>query len=455
MAAVRTLKLNLLADTKNFTRGLDHANAQSQTFSNKMGNALKSVAKSAALAGVAVAGAAVAFGVDAVKAAIEDEKSQTRLAKALKNVTGATKSQVSQVEDLITKMQFQYGIADSKLRPAYQRLITSTKDYTKTEQLLQLALDVSAGTGKDVETVANALGKAYDGNTTALKRLGVPLDANKLKTEGMKYATEQLAKVYAGQAQASADTFEGKMRILNERFGEFKESVGQKLMPVLMRAMDYFQQTVIPTLEQVGAGFSGKETSVSNKVRSLAKALGEPVANTPGYNVGAALKQVADAFIEMIDAFSTKPGDVSDTESALQRLADALTSIANAFEKIGKAWSKARQAFEFLATNKFAKWTPIGIGAQVNKFFIDKLSGKALGGPVMRGTSYLVGEHGPEIFTPSASGNITPNGRINGGTTIINLNGIVDAESARRSIEALLKQSSLRTGAVNFVGGAL
>ena len=188
MAAIRTLKLNLLADTKNFSTGLDQANKQTQSFSSKIGNSLKTVAKSAALAGVAIAGAAVALGVDAVKAAIEDEKSQTRLAKALKNTTNATKAQVKQVEDLITKMQFQYGVADSELRPAYQRIIASTKDFTKTQQLLQLALDVSAGTGRSVETVAMALSRAYDGNTTALKKLGVPLDANKLKTEGFDYA---------------------------------------------------------------------------------------------------------------------------------------------------------------------------------------------------------------------------------------------------------------------------
>jgi len=456
MAAIRTLKLNLLADTKNFSTGLDHANKQTQSFSSKIGNSLKTVAKSAALAGVAVAGAAVAFGVDAVKAAIEDEKSQTRLAKALKNTTNATKAQVKQVEDLITKMQFQYGVADSELRPAYQRIIASTKDFTKTQQLLQLALDVSAGTGRSVETVAMALSRAYDGNTTALKKLGVPLDANKLKTEGFDYAVQKLGKTFGGQAQANADTFAGKMKILSERWNEFKEGAGEKLIGPLMKVMNYVQNTVIPTMQQMGDGFSGKKSSVSNKVKALADGLGEPIANTPGYNLGMAIRDLAESFKTLLDAFSAPTDGADKQTSTLQTFANAITSVAKAIDTLAAAYRKLAPIIKEIPDQFLDPFGDVKIEWQSPSKWWGNITGrKALGGPVMGRTPYLVGEHGPELFVPSGSGNIVPNGRVGGGTTIINLNGIIDSESARRSIERVLQQSGLRSGAVNFNAGAL
>jgi hypothetical protein len=51
-----------------------------------------------------------------------------------------------------------------------------------------------------------------------------------------------------------------------------------------------------------------------------------------------------------------------------------------------------------------------------------RIPGRASGGPVMAGNSYIVGEKGPELFTPSSSGNITPNG-VGGNTITVNVNG--------------------------------
>ncbi len=126
--------------------------------------------------------AAIKIGVDAVKAAIEDEKAQISLAQTLKNVTKATDAQVKATEDYIDKTARATGIADDQLRPSLDRLVRSTQDVTKAQKLQQLALDIAAGTGKDLATVTEALGKAYDGNLGALKRIGVPLDENIIKT---------------------------------------------------------------------------------------------------------------------------------------------------------------------------------------------------------------------------------------------------------------------------------
>jgi hypothetical protein len=400
---------------------------------------------------------AVAFGVDAVKAALEDEKSQTRLAKALKNTTKATKTQIASVEALITKMQFQYGVADNKLRPAFQRLVQGTQSITKSQDLLQTALDLSAATGRDVETTALALSKAYNGNIGALKRLGIPISDNIVKAKDFNGAMKIVNTTVGGQAAVAADTFAGRMRILGERFGEFKEGIGYKLIPPLTKLMDYIEQTVVPLLGQVGDGFSGKETSVSNKVATLARGLGTPVANTPGYNLGKALKEVADSLLALFKALSQSgSANIDGTKSNIQLLADAMVSLANGINEVGKAV----QFIEKIQPKgplwqKLIKLSPIGMVTTLGIQGVKGLTGKALGGPVIGGRPYMVGEHGPELFTPMGGGTITPNSRLNNGGVTIVMNGIIDGESARRSIERVLQQSSIRTGAVNLVGSAL
>lgn len=460
MANIRTLKLNLLADTKDFATGIKKASGQTQSFSDSVKGSMKSLAKSAALAGVAVAGMAVAFGVDAVKAALEDEKSQVKLAKALKNTTHATKTQIKSVEDLISKMQFQYGIADDKLRPAFQRLVQGTSSLTKSQNLLQTALDVSAGTGKDVETVSLSLAKAYNGNLGALKRLGIQIPDNIVKSKNFAAAMKIVNETFGGQAQAAADTFSGKMRILSQRFGEFKEGIGYKLIGPLTKVMDYIQTTVVPLLGQVGDGFAGKETSVSNKVKALARGLGDPVANTPGYNLGKSLKEVADSLQLLFDALlAGGKTNIDGTKNNIQTLADAMVSLANGINDVSKAVSylskltpKGPLWQKLLLLNPANLVSTLGGKALQNKFFN---GGRALGGPVTGGRSYMVGEHGPELFTPMGGGTITPNSRLNNGGVTIVMNGIIDGESARRSIERVLQQSSIRTGTVNLVGNAI
>ena len=168
---------------------------------------------------------AAAFAVDAVKAAAADQKSQKQLALALKNTTKATNTQIKAVEKWITKQQFAYGVSDTKLRPALAKLTRVTGDVTKAQDLLSLAMDVAAGTGKDLSTVTDALVKAQNGNLGALKRLGVPLSDTIIKTKDLAAANDLMAKSYGGAAAANADTFSGKLAIFNERIGEAKEAI--------------------------------------------------------------------------------------------------------------------------------------------------------------------------------------------------------------------------------------
>ncbi len=246
MAGSRTLKLSILADVADLKKNLDTGSKEVEGFGGKLEKFGKVAAAAFAAAAAAAAAYAVKLAVDGVKAAIEDEAAQLRLANALKNVTGATEAQISAVEEQILKTSLATGVADDQLRPALQRLAVATGSVTESQDLLNLALDISAATGKSVEAVSNALGKAYEGNTGSLTRLGVGLSAAEIKTLGLEGTVKQLADTFGGAATVQANTFEGQIARLKVGFDEAKESVGAALLPTLQRLLDYFINTVIP-----------------------------------------------------------------------------------------------------------------------------------------------------------------------------------------------------------------
>jgi len=246
MAGSRTLKLSILADVADLKKNLDTGSKEVEGFGGKLEKFGKVAAAAFAAAAAAAAAYAVKLAVDGVKAAIEDEAAQLRLANALKNVTGATEAQIAAVEDQILKTSLATGVADDQLRPALQRLATATGSVTQSQDLLNLALDISAATGKSVESVSNALGKAYEGNTGALTRLGVGLSTAEIKTLGLEGTVKQLADTFGGAATVQANTFEGQIQRLRVGFDEAKESLGARLLPILQQTLDYVINTVIP-----------------------------------------------------------------------------------------------------------------------------------------------------------------------------------------------------------------
>ena len=140
----------------------------------KQAIAMKVVGGAIATAGVAATAFAIKIGRDGVRAALADEKSLAMLNKTLLNVGEGFRS--DSVNQFIDNLMFTTGIADDELRPALNRLLLATGSVTEAQSLLSTALDVSAGTGRDLESVTAALAKAASGQTTALSRLGVGLD---------------------------------------------------------------------------------------------------------------------------------------------------------------------------------------------------------------------------------------------------------------------------------------
>lgn len=218
----------------------------------KSSGKLKKFAKigaGAVAAGALVAGKAL---FDMTKAAIEDEKSQAILAKTLKNTTGATKAQIDAVEDWVTAQGKALGVADDDLRPALQRLAEATGDVGKAQKLASLAMDISAGTGKSLKTVSEALAKAQMGNVGALSRYGI--QTRNAAGEMMKFdeVTKKASQTFAGQASKAADTTAGKFARVKLQFEEIKETIGAKLIPVAEKLADWFLREGIPAIEKMG-----------------------------------------------------------------------------------------------------------------------------------------------------------------------------------------------------------
>jgi hypothetical protein len=253
----RTLKLSILADVDDLKKKLGEADKAVETNSSK----ISEFGKKAAAAFAVAAAAAVAYGtklaIDGVKAAIEDEQAQLRLANALRQATGATDAQIRATEEMILKTSLATGVADDRLRPAMQRLAVSTKSTEEAQKLLTLALDISAASGKDLETVANALGRAQDGNVTALGRLGLGLSKAELSTLSFTEVQQKLADLYGGAAATNAETFQGKIDRLKVGFDEAKESLGVALLPAVEQFITFLNEKGIPTLNAFIAGLTG------------------------------------------------------------------------------------------------------------------------------------------------------------------------------------------------------
>ena len=269
MAGSRTLKLSILGDVDNLNKSLKSATQDVDTFGDKMGKAGKAIGAAFVAAAAAAGAYAIKIGVDGVKAALEDEKAQRILALTLENTTAATKGQIAAVETYITKTALATGVTDDQLRPALSRLVRSTKDTEDAQRLLGLALDISSATGKPLELIANSLGKAYDGNTNALGKLGLGIDQSILKTKDFNKVYESLRTSFAGFADQEANTFQGRLDRLNVAFDEAKETVGFALLPVLEKLITFINNNALPIINLLAEAFSSKGTGFGGAITSL------------------------------------------------------------------------------------------------------------------------------------------------------------------------------------------
>jgi len=220
---------------------------------NKLGKNFDAFASKATkafgLAAAASAAFAVKIGVDAVKGAMEDQKQQIALATALRNTTNATDEAIAATVAYLDKQELLVGVDNNQLIPSLQVLTQATKDVTVAQQLQNLALDISAGTTKDLGAVSLALAKAVGGNVGALTRLGVPLDANAVKAKDLNAILAALSATFEGQAEKRAETLEFGLMKLQLAFNQIADQVGYALLPVIKEFANYIITDVLPVIQ--------------------------------------------------------------------------------------------------------------------------------------------------------------------------------------------------------------
>jgi hypothetical protein len=252
---------------------------QAETSTDKLSKGVKSLAKTL---GVAFGTQQIlAYGKAAVRAAAADEKAQKQLALALKNVGLGRDAAAS--EGYIQKLQKEFGVLDDNLRPAYQTLAVATRDTAQAQKLLQLALDISASTGKDLASTSSALSKAFLGNNAALSKLGVGISKADLKTKSFEQITAELSKTFAGSATASANTFQGSMDKLAVSSNNAQEIIGEGLINALKTLSED------SSVSDLATGMEEFATAISESIQGLAILIAQikSVGNLPFGGAGA------------------------------------------------------------------------------------------------------------------------------------------------------------------------
>ena len=299
----------------------------SKSFSKSMLGA--GAALGGAFAVTAVAGNVLQFFGDSMAAALADEKAMRSLEIALQNVGAA--HQVGPIEATIDALARETGVADDQLRPAFQSLVTATSDVALSQKSLQLAMDISAGTGRDLEAVSLALAKGFSGSTTALGKLGAGIDANIIKSKDMDAITAALSAKFAGQAAAAADTYQGKINRLNVAVEEGKELIGT----ALLKAVD--------DISEAFGGAGGMASAVDTA--------SEAVAN---FITGAA--DSISGLDDFIDGINDSTGSTYDFKNALELAYPVFAPLINSIDRTVKRGADLNNVIDMQskATQKLA-----------------------------------------------------------------------------------------------------
>jgi cell division protein FtsB len=349
----RTLTVALAADIDGLRKGLKDAEKVVENSKDQIAD----FGKKAALAFAAAGAAAGAFAASAVKAAAADEVSRKRLEETIRSSTNATEAQIKSIDQYITKQSIATATTDDQIRPALTRLIRSTNDVTKAQELLNLSQEIAAATGKPLEAVTNAIAKSFDGSNASLGKLGLGLDATTLKTKSHDEIMQILAGTYKGFIENEGDNLEFKMRQIQIAFDETKEEIGYALLPIMKQFADYVLATVVPNIQALAAGLTGKD-SVTSGVTNATKGayeFGQQLKSTIGFVIS--IKDelialggiIATVFVaNKIVAFVTAIGTLVTAMKTL-RTAAAGAAVATAFATGGTSVGAAALALTAVA----------------------------------------------------------------------------------------------------------
>ena len=369
--------------------------------------------KKAMVPAIAVLGGlAAGLGV-ATKAAVEDQKAQDLLANQLRTSAMATDDVIAQNESFITSMSMAKAVADDELRPAMANLVRSTGSVEVAQGLMSTALDIAAATGKDLETVTLALGKAANGQTAALTKLDPSLKGVIDSSSTLDEITAALSVSFGGAADVAAKSYEGRMKSLSIAMSETKESIGAALLPALEALLQVLQPLAV---------FAQENTQV---FLILVAVIGSVAAAVVAANIAMKIYQATLIATKL----ATIALNVVTSANPFVLVAAAVVALTAAMVFLEIKFSAMSRAFDMFGNAIIVVTGPLGIligmlrkldslRESLGGFNLGgiKIPGFADGGIVTKPTLAMVGEKGPEAIVPLGKG-------IGGGGITVNVTG--------------------------------
>ena len=404
------------------------------------------VMKKALVPATAALGAVAAGLFDATKGAIEDAAAQDVLANNLRKTTKATDAQIAAVEDYITLQGQLLGVTDSELRPAFAKLARATGDVSKAQALLNQALDISAATGKPLQTVVQSLERAYGGNLAALSRLAP--EYREMIKDGATFeqVMAKLAKTTKGAASQAANTAAGQFARLKVSLDETKESIGAALLPIVEKALPALQKFAAWASENPDAFLA-----VAAAIAAIAVAI-------TAVNIAMALNPIAliaagiaalvvglvvaykrfEGFRKIVDAvFGGIKYWIQDV--VIPQFNIMLAVVKTIFNGIARLWNNTFGKLSFKAPS----WVPFGLGGK--GFDVPDIPLLANGGIISSPTLAMVGEGGePEAVIPLSK--LAQMGYGGSGVNITVQTGVGDPVAIGREVAKVMDAYNRRSG---------
>jgi hypothetical protein len=403
--------------------------------------------KKAMVPAIAVLGGLTAGLGLATKAAVEDQKAQDLLAQQLRTSTGATDAQIASMEDFISASSRAFAVTDDELRPAMASLTRSTGSAEEAQKLLETALNISTATGKDLETVTLALGKAYNGSTSALTKLDPSLKGVIDSESTMTDITEALAVSFGGSATVAAQSFEGQMKGMTIALDETKESIGAALLPALQALLgilkpvaDWAQQNTSTFLILIGViGAVATAVIAANVAMKI-------------YQATLVLTKIATVALNAVTA-----------ANPFVLVAAAVVALTAAMIFLEVKFNAMSKAFNMFGNAIIVVTGPLGVligmlrkldslRESLGGFDLGGINipGFADGGIVTKPTLAVVGEKGPEAIIPLTGPNAGAGMGGGGGVTVNVTGGLATSAEIGQAVVNALRAYNRSAGPANI-----
>jgi hypothetical protein len=403
--------------------------------------------KKAMVPAIAVLGGLTAGLGLATKAAVEDQKAQDLLAQQLRTSTGATDAQIASMESFISASSRAFSVTDDELRPAMASLTRSTGSAEEAQKLLETALNISTATGKDLETVTLALGKAYNGSTSALTKLDPSLKGVIDSESTMTDITEALAVSFGGSATVAAQSFEGQMKGMTIALDETKESIGMALLPALQKLL---------TILKPMADFAQENTNVFlifiGVIGTLATAIIAANVAMKIYQATLVLTKIATVAL-----------NVATSANPFVLVAAAVIALTAAMVFLEVKFSAMSRAFDMFGNSIMIVTGPLGVligmlrkldslRESLGGFDLGGINipGFANGGIVTKPTLAMVGEKGPEAIIPLTGPNAGAGMGGGGGVTVNVTGGLSTSAEIGQAVVNALRAYNRSAGPANI-----